>query len=311
MEPQPHISVLLAEVLAGLQIAPGSTIIDGTLGAGGHALAMIAAAGPDGFLLGIDRDEQALTIASDRLASFGDRVALVHDSFDGMAAQVAQIELAGVDAILLDLGVSSMHLDNATRGFSFRQDGPLDMRMDPSGDGPTAAEIVNTYPAGELAEIIWRYGEDRLSRQIARRLVQGRPYTTTGELAAAVKAAYPMRMQRKEKIHPATRTFQALRIVVNDELGMVERVLPQIVALLKPGGRAAIISFHSLEDRIVKRFFKRASLDCICAPEQPICTCQHRAAVKLVTRKPIVATAGEIAQNPRSRSAKLRVVERV
>lgn len=313
-ETQPHISVLLNEVLAGLHIQPGSTIIDGTLGAGGHAAAMLAEAGPGGRLLGIDRDEQALALAGERLAAFGEQVRLVHAGFDEMAAQAEEAGLAGADAILLDLGVSSMHLDNAARGFSFRQDGPLDMRMDASSDGPTAAEIVNTYPADEIADIIWRYGEDRLSRRIARQIMQKRPFTTTGQLAEAVKAAYPPRHKagrNKAKIHPATRTFQALRIAVNDELGMVERVLPQAVDLLNPGGRLAIISFHSLEDRIVKRFFKRASLDCICPPEQPVCTCNHRATVTLVTRKPTTATADEIIQNPRSRSAKLRVVEKV
>ncbi|GAB4569173.1 MAG: 16S rRNA (cytosine(1402)-N(4))-methyltransferase RsmH [Anaerolineae bacterium] len=308
-ETQSHLPVLLPAVLEWLAVPPGGAIIDGTLGAGGHAAALLEAAGPAGRLLGIDQDRVALDLAARRLAVFGDRVALVHGRFDQMAALAAAHGFSAVDAILLDIGVSSMHLDNAERGFSFRLDGPLDMRMNRESDGPTAADIVNQYSEAELADVIWRYGEDRLARQIARAIVRARPFSRTGELAEVIAAVYPR--QRKEKIHPATRTFQALRIVVNDELGALERVLPQAVSLLKPGGRFGVITFHSLEDRLVKHYFKQASQDCICPPEQPVCTCDHRAIVRLVTRKPVVADDAEVARNPRSRSAKLRVVEKL
>jgi 16S rRNA (cytosine1402-N4)-methyltransferase len=306
---QPHIPVLNEAVLAALAVPPGAVIIDGTLGAGGHAAALLTAAGPAGRLLGIDQDRAALALAAKRLALFGERVTLVHGCFDRMAALAAAHGISAADAILLDIGVSSMHLDDPVRGFSFMQDGPLDMRMNPEGDGPTANEIVNAYTESELAELIWRYGEDRLARPIARAIVRGRPFQRTTALAATVEAIYPKR--RTEKIHPATRTFQALRIAVNDELGVLERVLPRAIGLLKPGGRLGVITFHSLEDRIVKQAFRLASTDCICPPEQPVCTCSHRATVRLVTRKPVTAEADEIARNPRSRSAKLRVVERL
>jgi 16S rRNA (cytosine1402-N4)-methyltransferase len=306
---QPHLPVLLDTVLATLAVPPGAVIIDGTLGAGGHAMALLAAAGPDGRLLGIDRDPGALAMAEARLADFAGQITLVHATFDRMAAVAAEAGIAAADAILLDLGVSSMHLDDPGRGFSFMRDGPLDMRMDPDDFGPTAAEIVNTYDERELADLIFRYGEDRMSRQIARRIIQERPFDRTAGLAAAIEAAIPMR--QREKIHPATRTFQALRIAVNDELGALERVLPQAVGLLKPGGRLGVISFHSLEDRIVKQFLKQESTDCLCPPQQPVCTCGHRASLRLVTRKPLTADLAAITRNPRSRSAKLRVAERV
>lgn len=306
---QSHTPVLLEAVVAMLAIPPGATIIDATVGAGGHAAALLEAAGPTGRLLGIDRDETALALAAGRLAPFAGRVTLVHAPFDTLAQQATAAGITAADAILFDVGVSSMHLDDPARGFSFAQDGPLDMRMDPSGDAPTAAEIVNTLDERELADLIWRYGEDRLARPIARAIVRNRPLTRTAELAAVVAAVYPR--QRQEKIHPATRTFQALRIAVNDELGMLERALPQAVALLRSGGRLAVISFHSLEDRIVKQYFRRAAAECVCPPGQPVCTCHHRAKVREITRKPLMADAGEVARNPRSRSARLRVVEKL
>ncbi len=306
---QPHLPVLLGAVLDTLRIRPGAVIIDGTLGAGGHAAAMLEAASPGGRLLGIDQDASALRIAADRLARFGDRVTLVHAWFDEMAEQASAAGISAADAILLDIGVSSMHLDTPERGFSFMQDGPLDMRMNPDGDGPTVAEIVNTFSEADLADLIWRYGEDKLSRRIARQIVQNRPFNRTRELAAAIEVLVPR--HKRDKIHPATRTFQALRIVVNDELGVLERVLPQAIGLLCPGGRFGVISFHSLEDRIVKQYFRLVSTDCICPPDQPVCTCDHRATARLVTRKPVTADAEEIAANPRSRSARLRVVEKV
>lgn len=306
---QAHISVLLAPVVALLAPQSGAVIIDGTVGAGGHAAALLEAAGPDGRLLGIDQDMSALALARARLAPFGTRVHLAHACFDRMAELAAEAGIEAADAILLDLGVSSMHLDDPARGFSFLRDGPLDMRMNPDGVGPSAEEIVNTWSESELADLIFRYGEDRLARSIARRIVQARPLASTLALAQVIEAAVPMRL--REKIHPATRTFQALRIAVNDELGALERVLPQAIGLLKPGGRLGVISFHSLEDRIVKQVFRDESTDCLCPPEQPVCTCGHRASLRLITRKPVTAEAAEVALNPRSRSAKLRVAEKV
>ena len=307
--PQPHIPVLLDAVVDALQVQPGAVIVDATVGAGGHAAALLAAAGPEGRLLGLDQDASALILARERLAEFGERVTLVHGRFDNLAILAAEAGIAAADAVLADLGVSSMHLDRAARGFSFVQDGPLDMRMDPASDGPTAADLVNTLDEDELADLIARYGEDRYARRIARQIVRARPLYRTAALAQAIADAVPG--GRRERIHPATRTFQALRIAVNDELAVLERALPQMVALLRPGGRLAVISFHSLEDRLVKRFFRRESADCICPPGQPVCTCGHQASVRLVTRQPITAGEPEVAANPRSRSARLRVIEKL
>jgi len=307
----PHIPVLRDAVLDALRPGhlPAGRFVDGTVGAGGHAAAILESA-PDARLLGLDRDPAALALARDRLAPFGERAALVHASYEQVAAHVAAWlgEGAGVDGILLDLGISSMQVDDPARGFAFAHEGPLDMRFDPTAPGPTAAEIVNTWPADDLADILFRYGEERNSRRIARAIVAARPLATTRQLAEVIAAA-----QRgpREKIHPATRAFQALRIAVNDELGAVERVLPVAIDLLRPGGRLAVISFHSLEDRIVKQTFRLEATDCICPPRQPVCTCGHVARVTLVTRKPVTAGADEIARNPRSRSARLRVVERL
>jgi len=306
----PHIPVLLAPVLDLLRVAdlPAGQFVDGTLGAGGHSFAILSAA-PDSRLLGLDRDPHALELARARLAPFGDRAALVHASYEQMDYWIPRsFASPDVDGILLDLGLSSMQVDDPARGFAFMQDGPLDMRFDPSSSATTAADIVNTWPAGEIADILYRYGEEHNSRPIARALIAARPIMTTRQLAEVVAKA-----QRgpRQKIHPATRTFQALRIAVNDELGAVERVLPLAISCLKPGGRLAVVSFHSLEDRIVKQTFRLEATDCICPPRQPVCTCDHHARVELVTRKPIEADESEIAQNPRSRSAKLRVVERI
>jgi 16S rRNA (cytosine1402-N4)-methyltransferase len=304
----PHVPVLLAEVLDGLAVPSGALIIDGTLGAGGHAGALLEASGPDGRLLGFDRDAVALEIARTRLASFGDRFQAAHASYAQMAVLAPQLGFSAVDAILLDLGLSSMQLDDPGRGFAFRIDGPLDMRFDVTG-GQSAADLVNTLPETELANLIYRYGEERYSRRIARAIVQTRPIATTQVLADIVEAAVPG--GRREKIHPATRTFQALRIATNDELGELERVLPQAIELLKPGGRLAVLSFHSLEDRIVKQFMRRESTDCLCPPEQLLCTCGHQASLRLVTRKPIEASDDETATNPRARSARLRIAEKM
>ncbi len=306
---QPHIPVLLEAVLEALHVPSGGVIVDCTVGAGGHAAALLDAAGPEGRLLGLDQDPEALAAAAARLASYGDRATLVHARFDTVADCAAAAGIGAADAILADLGVSSMHLDRPERGFSFLHDGPLDMRMNPLAEGLTAAEIVNGWLERDLADLIWRYGEDREARRIARQIVRLRPFDSTRELAGAIESAIPK--HRQERIHPATRTFQALRIAVNDELGALERMLPQAVALLRPGGRLAVISFHSLEDRIVKQYFREASADCICPPEQPVCTCDHRAVVRPVGRKPVAADPAEVGRNPRSRSARLRAVEKL
>jgi 16S rRNA (cytosine1402-N4)-methyltransferase len=303
--------VLLEAVIEGLRVAahPAGRFMDGTLGAGGHAAAILSAA-PESRLLGLDRDPAALALAQRQLRVFGARATLQHASY----AHIDRIVPAwlgsesGLDGILLDLGMSSMQVDDPARGFAFLQDGPLDMRFDPSSGGTTAAEIVNTWDADELADLLFRYGEERHSRRIAQTIVLARPLQSTRQLAEVVaRAQYGPR----QKIHPATRTFQALRIAVNDELGALARALPLAIGLLRIGGRLAVISFHSLEDRIVKQTFKEEATGCICPPRQPVCTCGHVARVRIVTRRPIQPTQAEMAANPRSRSARLRVVERV
>ena len=295
-----HAPVLLNEVLIALQPYSGGVYIDGTVGAGGHAAAILRQAQPEGRLFGLDQDPMALALAQQQLAPFGTQVTLIHANFE----QLGRLALPQVDGILLDIGVSSMQLDQNERGFSFQTDGPLDMRMNTT-TGETAADLVNTLPEDELANLIYQYGEEPRSRRIAKAIVQARPIERTlplAQLIAKVKPGY-------SRIHPATQTFQALRIAVNDELGVLARVLPQAIALLKPGGRLAVITFHSLEDRIVKQFFKQESTDCLCPTEQPFCTCQHHATLRLITKKPITAAESEIAVNPRARSAKLRVAE--
>jgi 16S rRNA (cytosine1402-N4)-methyltransferase len=232
---------------------------------------------------------------------------LCHASFETMAERAPALGFGRVDGVLLDLGLSSMQVSDAGRGFSFRADGPLDMRFDPQAD-TTAADLVNTLDERALADLIAAYGEERYARRVARAIVQARPLRDTRRLADVVASALP---RSRERIHPATRTFQALRIAVNDELGALERALPQAVALLNPGGRLAVVSFHSLEDRIVKQFVRRESQDCICPPRQPVCTCGHRATLRAITRRPIQAGQAETERNPRSRSAKLRVAERI
>ncbi len=310
-----HIPVLLAETLAGLALAPNATCVDGTLGGAGHAEAMLAATAPDGRLLGLDADPEAVARAGTRLAPFGSRAVLVQGSFRNLGAIAAAKGFSSVSAVLLDLGLSSFQLEEAGRGFSFQADGPLDMRMDPDQD-LTAAEIINRWPLEELADIIYRYGEEPRSRRIARAIVAARPLHTTTELASVISRALG-RPRDRGHLHPATRTFQALRIAVNDELGALEEVLPQIVALLAPGGRFAAIAFHSLEDRILKQFIQRESRDCICPPGTvgalgaPLCRCGHQATLAAVSRRPIQPGAEEISANPRSRSAKLRIAEKL
>jgi 16S rRNA (cytosine1402-N4)-methyltransferase len=298
-----HVPVLLNEVLAALDRP--AQLIDGTLGAGGHTRALLTAG--VGAVLGLDCDPLALDIARTNLAAFGERAQLVHASYTQMAAVAGHMGWGSVGGILLDLGLSSMQLDSPERGFAFQHDGPLDMRFDPWGDQPSAADLVNTLDERELAQLFYSYGEEPHGRRLARVIVAGRPYYTTRQLAAVIEHALP----KRAKIHPATRVFQALRIAVNRELDAVAQVIPTALDLLEAGGRLAIISFHSLEDRIVKTAFKLASTDCICPPKTPICVCGHQASVRLVTRKPITVSADEVARNPRSRSAKLRVVEKL
>jgi 16S rRNA (cytosine1402-N4)-methyltransferase len=277
------------------------------LGAGGHADGILVQSAPDGRLLGLDRDPQALAIAQRRLAGYGDRAILQHRSFSEIDQAVQSVAWGKVNGILFDLGLSSMQLDTPERGFSFRFEAPLDMRFDPDQE-MTAGHLVNELPEDELADIIARYGEDRAAKRIARSIVDHRPFRTTLELADIIQQTAG---RRRGGIHPATRTFQALRIEVNQELTQLEIGLEKAIQLLVPGGRLAVISFHSLEDRIVKQTFRFESQDCICPPEQPVCTCEHEARLKRISRRSIRASEEEVKHNPRARSASLRVAERV
>lgn len=306
-EKTPHQSVLYQAIIEALRPRSPQRMVDATVGAGGHAWGILQASAPEGQLLGLDLDPHALLIAADRLASYGSRVILVQASYTTLLQQLAQIGWENVQGVVLDLGVSSMQLDTAARGFSFQAEGPLDMRFSPE-QPHTAADLVNHLPETELADILWRYGEERLSRRIARFIVQARPLNTTRELAEVVIRAAG---RQSGHLHPATRTFQALRIAVNEELRAIEDVLPQAMQALSPGGRLAVISFHSLEDRIVKHYFRRESRDCICPPGQPVCTCGHTAILKEVNRKPIEASEEEKRDNPRARSAHLRIAEKI
>lgn len=299
-----HLPVLLREVLAHLDPQPGDLFIDGTLGAGGHASAILDLIAPNGRLLAFDRDPEALRFATRRLDSCGNRLTPVVASYADMGTIAPEHGFAAVDGILLDLGLSSRQLEDANRGFSFLKEGPLDMRFDPR-QGETAADLINNLTAEELADIFRRYGEETHSRRIARLIIANRPLQTTTELADLIENEIGRRGRPGR--HPATQVFQALRIAVNGELNEVERGLTAATKLLKPGGRLAVISFHSLEDRLVKNFFRDAARACVCPPEQPVCTCGARPELKLVTRKAVQATESEIAANPRSRSARLRV----
>ena len=307
--PHGHRSVLYQAVLESLSIRPGGLYVDATVGAGGHAAGILEAAAPDGRLLGLDRDAEAISFAMQRLAPFGNRVTLIQAPFDQLSALAPAAGFQAVDGILFDLGFSSRQLDDPQRGFSFMHDGPLDMRLDLS-QSETAADLVNYLDETELANLIYRYGEEPASRRIARAIVASRPLQSTGQLAQVIRQAVGRRA-RRETIHPATRTFQALRIATNHELEQLEESLPHAVQLLRPGGRLAVIAFHSLEDRIVKQYFKQETQDCLCPPSLPVCACNHRASLKNITRKPIRPSAEEIAINSRSHSARLRVAERL
>ncbi|GAB4494818.1 MAG: 16S rRNA (cytosine(1402)-N(4))-methyltransferase RsmH [Anaerolineales bacterium] len=282
--------------------------MDGTLGAGGHAFGILQASEPASHLLGLDLDPQALAIARERLAPFGTRAVLVQASYADVLPLLDALDWPCVQGIVLDLGVSSMQLDTPERGFSFQADAPLDMRFSPQA-ALSAADLVNTFSESELADVIFKFGEDRYARRIARAVVAARPVQTTLQLVDIIRKAVPR--PAHGDLHPATRTFQALRIAVNRELETIETALPKLLRALSPGGRLAVIAFHSLEDRLVKHFFRREAQDCLCPPRQPICTCNHRASVRELTRRPIMPGEDEINRNPRARSARLRVVEKL
>ncbi len=302
-----HLPVLYQAVLDLLRPVPGGLYIDGTLGAGGHAKGLLIASSPDGKVAGFDRDPQALAVAKDNLTEYGERVVFINDSYRNFQSHLNNLNWQCVNGILLDLGLSSMQLDTPERGFSFRKDGPLDMRFDPD-QALTAADLVNESTREELVEILYTFGEERLARKIADAIIANRPLVGTKDLAQIVKK---VARNPKSKIHPATRTFQALRIAVNQELDALEAFLPKALESLNTGGRLAIIAFHSLEDRIVKQFFRMESRDCICPPEVPVCVCGHKARLKELTRRPIRPEESEIEINPRARSAKLRVAEKI
>ena len=305
-----HVSVLLDECIEGLNIKPDGIYVDGTLGGAGHSY-HIAEKLTTGRLIGIDRDPVALKAAGERLSPFADRVTLVHSNFCRMGQVLQELGISGVDGILLDLGVSSPQLDDASRGFSYMHDAPLDMRMDASAP-LTAYEVVNTWSYEELRRILFEYGEERYAPAIAKKIVQARetaPVQTTLELAELIRSAMPAAALR-EKQHPAKRSFQAIRIAVNGELDALPPMLSGAIDHLNPAGRLAVITFHSLEDRIVKRAFQDAAKGCTCPPEFPVCVCGKKPRVRLVTRKPIVSGAAELKENSRARSAKLRVVEK-
>lgn len=306
-----HKPVLLQESLEALNIRPDGVYLDGTLGGAGHSV-QIAKRLTTGRLIGVDRDAAALRAAREKLAPYIDRVTLVHSNFQDLKQIMQELQIPAVDGILLDLGVSSPQLDDGQRGFSYMEDAPLDMRMDRSA-ALTAHEVVNTWPREELRRILYEYGEERYAPQIAAAIDRRRaasPIETTLELASLIRSAMPPQALR-EKQHPAKRSFQAIRIAVNDELGAVERVMEDAIPSLAPGGRLAVITFHSLEDRIVKNAMQAAAKGCTCPPEFPVCVCGKKPQVKILTRKPVVSGEAELRENPRARSAKLRVCEKL
>lgn len=307
-----HIPVMLDECLEGLNIKADGIYVDGTVGGAGHSIEIVKRLSGNGRLICVDKDEDALKAAGERLAPYSDRVTFIRDDYKNLVAELDSIGVGKVDGILLDLGVSSYQLDNAERGFSYMKDAPLDMRMDRS-QRISAYEVVNGYSESELARILFDYGEEKLARQIARNIVRARaekPIETTLELAKIVEDTYPAKTRWKFG-HPAKRTFQAIRIEVNDELSTLGEAVTQMARRLEKGGRMAVITFHSLEDRIVKSAFKELSLACTCPPDFPVCVCGKVQEVELVNKKPIVASEGELEKNSRSQSAKLRVIEKL
>lgn len=305
---------MLSEVLDALAVQPGGRYIDGTVGEGGHARAIMESSSPGGQLLGFDLDREAVSGARNRLGRFGDAVRIVNESFSDLRAMAIRFDYLPVHGVLFDLGLSSLQLDRETRGFSFRRPDPLDMRFS-AESGPTASDIVNGYSERDLSDLIFRLGEERASKRIASAIVRRRPVQTSQELATIVEGCRRVPNRGRVGIrHPATKTFQALRIAVNDELMTLEFGLEQAISLLGHGGRLVVISYHSLEDRIVKTFLKRASSNCVCPPEgksMPACSCEHEATMQMVLEGPIGPSETEIASNPRARSARLRVAERI
>jgi len=304
-----HIPVLLQETLEYLDPKPGGIYIDGTLGGGGHALEVLKRIAPNGKLIGIDRDLQAIEAATEKLKEYRDFFIPVHGNYAEIKEILSDLNIPAVDGILLDLGVSSYQLDTPERGFSYHEDVRLDMRMDTTQEF-SAYELVNNYSLDELTRIIWEYGEERWSRRIAEFIVKNRPIHTTGQLVEVIKMAVPASARRSGP-HPARRTFQAIRIAVNEELTLLEQAVRKAVDALKPGGRLCVITFHSLEDRIVKNTFRNLNNPCTCPPESPVCICGKQPVVELVTRKPVIPGQEELDINPRSRSAKLRVCQKL
>ena len=306
-----HTSVLLEETVDSLQIKEDGIYVDGTLGGGGHASEVLRRLGENGRLIGIDQDEDAIAAASERLRPFGDRAVIVRDNYCNIKEVLCSLGIGQVNGIYLDLGVSSFQFDSAGRGFSYREDAPLDMRMD-RRNTRTAADIVNGYSEQELYRIIRDYGEDQFAKNIAKHIVAARekkPIETTLELAEVIKGAIPAKIRAK-KGHPAKQTFQALRIELNRELEVLEASLEQMIDLLLPGGRLSVITFHSLEDRIVKNVFRTCANPCTCPPDFPVCVCGKKSKGRVVTRKPVLPSERETEENPRSKSAKLRVFEK-
>ena len=307
-----HVSVLLEECIQGLNIKPDGSYLDGTLGGAGHSEAICHHLGEKGVLIGIDQDRHAIEAAQERLEKFEDRIILYQDNFANVKNVLEKVKVLKVNGIVLDLGVSSYQLDEAERGFSYMQDGPLDMRMDPEGLR-SAQNVINEYSEEDLARIIKEYGEERWAKRIARFIVEERkkkPFTTTMELVEVIKKAVP-KGARRDGPHPAKRTFQAIRIEVNQELAILEQSIKDMVDVLDTGGRLCIITFHSLEDRIVKQTFRHLENPCVCPPDFPICICGKQPVAKIITRKPILPTNEEIGKNPRARSAKLRILEKI
>jgi 16S rRNA (cytosine1402-N4)-methyltransferase len=302
-----HEPVMMPEIMQALNVQPGGRYIDGTLGEGGHSKEILRAANPGGQVLGVDADPEAITVATKRLAEHNDAFLAVNTNFRDIRATALKYDFVPVHGVLFDLGVSSLQLDRESRGFSFRRADPLDMRFS-LDQQISASNIVNEYAESELADIIFHLGEDRAARRIANAIVRHRPLNTSLELAELIEKVNP---RRGKRTHPATRTFQAIRIAVNDELSALETALEQAVSLLGQGGRLTVISYHSLEDRIVKNFIRKQASDCICPPGTPICRCDHLATLKMISRRPQIPTDSEIGANPRARSAKLRVAERV
>lgn len=307
-----HKSVLLQETIDALQVKPDGVYVDGTLGGGGHSLEICKRLGPLGRLVGIDQDEAAILAAGERLRAFSGQITLVRDNYANFAKILDELRLSLVDGILLDIGVSSYQIDTAKRGFSYKEDGPLDMRMD-TRNALTAREIVNQYGEAELFRVIREYGEDPFAKNIAKHIVKAReqsPIETTGCLAEIIRKAVPARA-RNTGGHPAKRTFQALRIECNGELAVLEASLDGMIARLKPGGRLAVITFHSLEDRIVKNKFRENENPCICPPDFPVCVCGRKSRGRVITRKPVIPTKEEYEENRRAKSSKLRIFEHI